>query len=142
LVPARKACIPEAPDGGHSTHAGTLLEGAVAALPEDPPGGARDDDVDPALLGVLDRLPKTPPEVPLEVPLVDEAAPADPVAELPVVVLAAPGVAAGVTEVVADPAGAEVPVPSVTMPLRVTPPGVAVVCAHAGKAAATETSTE
>ena len=138
MVPARKACIPEAPDGGHSTHAGTLLEGAVAALPEDPPGGARDDDVDPALLGVLDRLPKTPPEV----PLVDEAAPADPVAEPPVVVLAAPGVAAGVTEVVADPAGAEVPVPSVTMPLRVTPPGVTVVCAHAGKAAATETSTE
>ena len=138
MVPARKACIPEAPDGGHSTHAGTLLEGAVAALPEDPPEAARDDDVDPALLGVLDRLPKTPPEV----PLVDEAAPADPVAELPVVVLAAPGVAAGVTEVVADPADVEVPVPSVTMPLRVTPPGVAVVCAHAGKAAATETSTE
>ena len=47
-------------------------------------------------------------------------------------------VAAGVTFVVGDAAGAEVPVPSVTMPLRVTPPGVAAVCASAGKAAAIE----
>jgi len=44
-------------------------------------------------------------------------------------------VAAGVTEVVGDAAKAEVPVPSVTMPLLVTLPGVAAVCAHTGKAA-------
>jgi hypothetical protein len=86
LVPARNGCIPEDPDGWHSTHAGALLEGAVAALPEDPPPEAgREDDV------VLDRLPETPPEAPLvappEAPLEDGAPPADPVAEPPAVVL-------------------------------------------------------
>ena len=50
------------------------------------------------------------------------AIPADPVA------------VAGLAEVVGDTADAEVPVPSVTVPLRVTPPGVAAVCANAGKA--------
>lgn len=49
-------------------------------------------------------------------------------------------VAVGLTFVVGDTAGAEVPVPSVTMPLRVTPPGVAAVCANAGKATAIEIS--
>jgi hypothetical protein len=83
LVPARKGCIPAAPEGSHSTHAGTLLEGVVVALPEDPPEFAREDDVAPVLPGVLDR----PPEAPPEVPLVDEAPPADPVPEPPVVVL-------------------------------------------------------
>ena len=76
-VPARKGCIPEAPDGGHSTHAGALLDGAVVALPEDPPEAAREDDV------VLDGLPEAPPEA----PLVDGVPPANPVAEPPVVVL-------------------------------------------------------
>jgi hypothetical protein len=47
----------------------------------------------------------------------------------------------GVTEVVGDTADTEVPVPSVTMPLLVTLPGVAAVCANAGQAAATATST-
>jgi hypothetical protein len=83
LVPARKGCIPAAPEGSHSTHAGTLLEDVVVALPEDPPELAREDDVAPVLPGVLDR----PPEAPPEVPLVDEAPPADPVPEPPVVVL-------------------------------------------------------
>lgn len=49
--------------------------------------------------------------------------------------------AVGVTEVVGETADAEVPAPSVTMPLGVTLPGVAAVCANAGKAAASETST-
>ena len=49
-------------------------------------------------------------------------------------------VAVGLTFVVGDTAGAEVPVPSVTMPLRVTPPGVAAFWANAGKAAAIEIS--
>jgi hypothetical protein len=83
LVPARNGCIPAAPEGAHRTHAGTLLEGAVTALPEDPLEAARADDVAPVLAGVLDR----PPEAPPEVPLVDEAPPADPVPEPPVVVL-------------------------------------------------------
>jgi hypothetical protein len=49
--------------------------------------------------------------------------------------------AVGVTEVVGGAADPEVPVPSVTMPLLVTAPGVAAVCASAGKAAAIEIST-
>ena len=47
-------------------------------------------------------------------------------------------VAAGLTFVVGGTVGAEVPVPRVTMPLRVTPPGVAAFWANAGKAAAIE----
>ena len=144
MVPARKGCIPEAPDGEHSTHAGTLLEGAVTALPEEPPEEALDVDVDPVLLGAPDRLPEPPPEVPPEVPpelpLVDGAPPAEPADDPPVVVLAV-AAAAGVMDVVGDTADPEVPVPSVTMPLLVTLPGVAAVCANAGTAAAMETST-
>jgi hypothetical protein len=37
LVPLRNGCIPDAPDGGHITQAGTLVEGTEAALPDDPP---------------------------------------------------------------------------------------------------------
>ena len=48
--------------------------------------------------------------------------------------------AAGLTLAVADTADPGIPVPSVTMPLLVTLPGVAAVCANAGKAAAIETS--
>jgi hypothetical protein len=86
-VPARKGCIPEAPDGGHSTHAGTLLEGAVTALPEDPPELTREDPEDPPELTreddvVLDPVPEAPPEP----PPVDGAPPADPFVEPPVVV--------------------------------------------------------
>ena len=92
LVPDRKGCIPDAPEGGHSTHAGTLLEGAVAALPEDPPDAAREEDVVPMLPGPPDWLPAAPPEI----PLLDAAPPADP-AVGPLVVgvgVAPPGVAA------------------------------------------------
>jgi hypothetical protein len=78
FVPPRKGCIPEDPEGGHSTHAGALLEGAAVALPEDPPEAARDEVV-PALRRLLDWLPVVPP---VEPPL-----PADPAAALPVVVL-------------------------------------------------------
>jgi hypothetical protein len=46
-----------------------------------------------------------------------------------------------VAEVAGATADKDVPVPRVTMPLRATLPGVAAVCANAGKAAATETST-
>jgi hypothetical protein len=91
-------------------------------------------------LGELDRLPEPPPELPPEVPPVDGAPPAEPVDDPPVVVLAV-AAAAGVTEVVEDTADPEVPVPSVTMPLLMTLPGVAGVCANAGNAAAMETST-
>lgn len=39
-VPVRNGCIPDAPDGEHSTQAGTLMEGAAVAFPEDPPEAA------------------------------------------------------------------------------------------------------
>ncbi len=72
----------------------------------------------------------------------DGAPPPDPVAGPPVVVLGVAWVAvAGLAEIVGATANAEVPAPSVTMPLRVATPGVAAVCANAGKAAAIETST-
>jgi hypothetical protein len=45
-------------------------------------------------------------------------------------------VTVGLTFVVGDTVGAEVPVPRVTTPLRVAPPGVAAFWANAGKAAA------
>jgi hypothetical protein len=63
------------PEGGHSTHLGALLEGAIAALPEDPPEPAREDDVTPVPLAGLDWLPEMPP--------VDAAPPVDPGAEPP-----------------------------------------------------------
>jgi hypothetical protein len=72
LVPATKAGIPEAPEGGHSTHAGAPLDGAVTALPEDPPPG---EDV------VVPGVPDRPPEA----ALVDGA---PPLPEPPVVLLA------------------------------------------------------
>jgi len=61
----------------------------------------------------------------------DGARPAEPVVEP----------AVGVAEVVGDTADTDVPVPSVTMPLLVPAPGVAAVCANAGRAAAIETTT-
>ena len=68
------------PEGGHRTHLGALREGAIAALPEDPPEPAREDDVAPVPLAGLDWLPEMPP--------VDVAPPADPVAEPPPEVVA------------------------------------------------------
>ena len=79
---------------------------------------------------------------PLEAPLLDGTPPPDPLPEPPVVVLGIAWVAVtGFAKVVETPADTEPPVPSVTMPLRMTPPGVAAVCANAGQAAATAIST-
>jgi hypothetical protein len=93
--------------------------------------------------GVLDWPP--------EAPLLDGTLPPDLLPEPPVVVLGIAwavvvlGIAwvavAGFAKVVETPADTEPPVPSVTMPLRMTPPGVAAVCANAGQAAATAIST-
>jgi len=48
--------------------------------------------------------------------------------------------AVGVTDVVGDTADTDVPVPSVTMPLLATLPGVAALWANAGTATAIEIS--
>jgi hypothetical protein len=60
-----------------------------------------------------------------------------PVVVVPVVDAADP---AGLAEVVGNTVDADEPLPRVTMPLGVTPLGVAAVCATAGKAAATATN--
>jgi hypothetical protein len=82
----KNGCIPEAPEGGHNSQAGTLLEVTAAPVPDDPPDVAGDNDVDLAPPGALDRAPMAPP------------ADAEPVVEVPVVdpVAAALVVAAGV----------------------------------------------
>ncbi len=129
--------IPGAPDGGHSSHAGTLLEGAVVAALDDPPG---EDDVDPLPPDALDPVPAAPPPDPepvAEAPDVDPVAgvlvaAAAEVAGLPVVVVVRVDVVVRV-EVVG-------PVPRPTTPLCVTLPGGAAVCAEAGRATAIENS--
>ena len=122
--------IPGAPDGGHSSHAGTLLEGAVVAALDDPPG---EDDVDPLPPDALDPVPAAPPPDPEPVA---EAPDVDPVAG---VLVAAAAEVAGFPFVVVF--GIDVVVPRLTTPLRVTLPGVAAVCAEAGRATAIESST-
>jgi hypothetical protein len=157
-VPVKNGCSPDAPEGGHSAHAGALLDGAVAAVAKDPRETAAEDGVAPALPSVLEF----PPE--------EATPPADPLPEPPVVVVpAVDGVdaagfarigedAAGLARIGEDAAGfarigedaagfarigedaAALPVPSATTPLLVTPPGVAVVCATAGKATVIKTN--
>ena len=68
-MPLRNGCIPEAPEGGHSTHAGTLTEGAAVAPPADPPEMAPDDDTERELPVALVR--------PVVVPAVDVTARVD-----------------------------------------------------------------
>jgi len=130
LVPVTNGSIPGAPDGGHSSHAGTLLEGAVVAALDDPPG---EDDVDPLPPDALDPVPAAPPPDPEPVA---EAPDVDPVAG---VLVAAAAEVAGFPFVVVF--GIDVVVPRLTTPLRVTVPGVAAVCAEAGRATAIESST-
>jgi hypothetical protein len=75
-VPLKNGCSPAAPEGGHSTQAGAALEGPVAAVAEDPPERAPDDDPGPT-------PPLAPPE---ELDRAEEVPPADPVPETPVLV--------------------------------------------------------
>ena len=91
-VPVKNGCTPEAPEGGHSSQPGTLLEVTAAPVPDDPPDVAGDDDVDLATVVTLDRVPVTPPAD--AEPVVEVL----PVVEVPVVdpVAAALVVAAGV----------------------------------------------
>jgi len=132
LVPVTNGSIPGAPDGGHSSHAGTLLEGAVVAALDDPPG---EDDVDPLPPDALDPVPAAPPPDPEPVA---EAPDVDPVAG---VLVAAAAEVAGFPFVVVFRFDAVVPVPRLTTPLSVTLPGIAAVCAEAGRATAIENNT-
>jgi hypothetical protein len=53
FVPVTKGSVPEAPDGGHNSQAGTLLDAVPVALADDPPEFG--DDEEPAR-GVPDAL--------------------------------------------------------------------------------------
>jgi hypothetical protein len=130
LVPATKGCIPKAPEGGHSNHAGVLPEVTAVAVPEEPPEVARVEDVGLAPPSALDPVPAAP--------AVDAAVAVDPVAEAPVAAADAGG-----TKVTGLPDAAEgkaAPAPRVTTPRCVTLPGVVAVCAETGRATATENS--
>ncbi|MBV9378976.1 MAG: hypothetical protein JO320_28660 [Alphaproteobacteria bacterium] len=107
------------PEGRQSTQPGAVLEGALAALAEDPPEPARVDE------GTL-----APPEVdwPADVPPAAAARPVDPVPEPALVVLFVEGAAPA--------ADTDEPSPRVTTPLDMAPPGVVTVCATAGTATA------
>lgn len=130
-MPVKNGCSPEVPGGGHSTHAGAPLAGAVAALPEDPPEPPREGAVTVAPPAALDRLPEAPPA--------DAAPPVGPAAEPPIwlVVLFVEGAApAGLPWPAGATVEAEEPASTVTAPLSVTLPGGAAVCAIAGAATA------
>jgi hypothetical protein len=130
-VPATNGCIPGAPDGGHSSQAGMLLDGAAVALPDDPPELACEDDLGPAPPDALDRaLAGAPPDSEFVAAVLE----VDPVA----VVDGAAVVALGLAPVVA--VKAVVLLPSVTTPPFVTRYGTAVVCAKACVAATTKNS--
>jgi hypothetical protein len=66
-VPSRKGCVPNAPDGGHSTQAGAPPEIAPGALP-DPPALAAPAETDLALLTPVERVPIGPPGNPAPAP--------------------------------------------------------------------------
>jgi hypothetical protein len=137
-VPVRNGGMPDAPDGEHSTQAGTLIEGAAGAagaagaLPEDPPAEVGDGEVERAVLVALGSA--------VEALAVDVVGPVDtgPVDTGPVDTAPAPivatgdaadvdGTAAAGLAVVLDAVGLGVPMPRLTTPLTVTVPGVALV---------------
>jgi hypothetical protein len=128
-VPAKNGCIPDAPDGGHITQAGTLPEGATTAVPEAAPAAVCDDEADRAVPAVDGTVPV---DVVFGVEVVPGAAALmGAVPEPPVVVagdvpdvdcVAVTGLAVAGEAVVPG-----VPVPRVTIPFGVTLPGVATV---------------
>jgi hypothetical protein len=139
-----KGCIPDAPEGGQRIHAGTLLDGAVVAVAEDPPELARDDELETAPITV-ERVPVAPLDPVLAIPPTVDAVFVDElpnVAPLAVVVpVVAPAVdctgIAGLGDVVVALGAA---LPRVTTPLLVMLPGVVTVCAEARAAIASENS--
>jgi hypothetical protein len=114
-----KGASPGAPEGGHSSHAGTLLDVVPVALPDDPPEFAEDEDGARELLGALDRVPAVPPPdagLGAAAPEVDPVAAAPPVVAVVVDCAAVTGFAVLPGVVV----GVVVAVPRVTTPPDVT----------------------
>jgi hypothetical protein len=130
--------MPDAPDGEHSTQAGTLIEGTVVALPEDPAAAAGAGEVEGAVLIVLGSAVEAP-AVDVVVPV--DTAPVDAEPEGPVVAAGAAGAAAAGLAVAVEAVGLGVPMARLTTPLTVTVPGVVAVCAAAGNATPSDNST-
>lgn len=128
-----KGCIPEAPAGGHKSHAGTLLEGATAPVPEDPGEAAVEEEVDRVVPGALWEVPPLPP---VEREPVDAALDVVPVAAALVVEFAEVDGIAGVVVTTGEVAV----VPRLTTPPLTALPGVAVVCAKADDIVAIQNS--
>jgi hypothetical protein len=119
-VPVKNGCNSEAPEGGHTTQAGAPLEGAVAAVAEDPREPAPKGDTGPVVPSVAEPLPKPPP--------LDVAPRTDAVPKLLcAVVPEAGGVATVLVKVAGEPVDRDAPTPSVTTPFSVTALGVVVV---------------
>jgi hypothetical protein len=83
LVPVTKTAAPEAPDGGHSSQVGTLLDAAPVALPDDPPKLPEDEDVARVAREALDGTLAVPTP---DAEFVVAVRAVDPVAVPPVVV--------------------------------------------------------
>jgi hypothetical protein len=114
LVPVTNGSIPGAPDGGHSSHAGTLLEGAAVAVPDDPP---EEDDVDPLLPEALDPVPAAPPPDPEPVAEPPDVDPLPPGALDPVPAAPPPD-----PEPVAEPPDVDPLLPEALDPVPAAPP--------------------
>jgi hypothetical protein len=130
LVPVRNGARPEAPEGSHSTQAGTAPELAGALAPDDPPEPDRPEPDWP--------VPDWPEDVTAADPLDRaEVAPEEPTEEAPPVEVldleAAVEDAVPVADEFTAPRGFArlVPAPAV---------GAAAVCAAAGSASTTESS--
>jgi hypothetical protein len=135
LVPVRNGARPEAPEGSHSTQAGTAPELAGALAPDDPP---EPDRPDPDWPDPDWPVPDWPEDVSAGDPLDRaEVAPEEPTEEAPPVEV--PDREAAVEDAV--PVADEFTAPRGFA--RLVPPpavGAAAVCAAAGSASTTESS--
>lgn len=165
-MPVTNGCSPEAPGGGHKSHAGAVFEAPAAAGPDDlpepaePPEAAEPNEFAPAApravearatelvppLLTADALPIAVRPVPLPEP--PDSAPEAAVPEIAPVAAVDAAVAVAAAVAVVDCPAADgvavpvVPAPSVTTPLPPTLPVVIpLVCAATGAAAANDNRT-
>jgi hypothetical protein len=67
-VPVTNGATPEVPDGGHSSHAGAVLELAAAAEPDDLADPVEPEEVAPALPRAVEAPPSAADPIPLPLP--------------------------------------------------------------------------
>ena len=82
MVPGTKGSVPEAPDGGHNSQVGTLLDAVPVALADDPPERPEVEGVTVLVRDAFDEaLVVAPPDAELVVAVLA----VDPVVVAPVV---------------------------------------------------------